>query len=1276
MAADGALIALLDDEGRLRFAHEAGRTAPRVRRWRTTIEGSAQAGGGLIRTAIATGRLQSTGNYTADDSFPHARRADRIVDEIGIRTLIAAPLLLEGRAIGVLTIYAERPDAFSERDIALARALADHAAASIGNARLIERLAASETQLARRVDIERALALGGARLATLHDPADVLQTAVQEAARLLDADGALLDLIDPATGVIRWAYDAGIRDERHRDILRNLELRLGEGMFGTAIADGTVLVTEDYLADPRFHHSEGADSFAREAGIASMIAAPLVGDAGPLGVLGVYSARSKAYGSEEAALAGSFAAQATIALTNARLIDELEASRAEVARRADAERTVREIGAQISALRDREDVVQLTVDEAVRLLDADGARIDLVSEAGLLRGIYSAGDDKPSEEEWPATPDETLDQGVSGMATTSGTSFRTDDYLADDRFRHGSGPDHYVMLKGIRSVLAAPLLADSGAIGAVSVWSTRPAAFGDRHESLLEALATQATIALTNARLIDELARSRGELEHAADTERALREIAARITAIRDPDEVLQRIVDEAQRLLGSDGAHLTFMAEERTHLVPVVAAGVDDDTRRWMLGLTFPLHGGINGLAAALRRPVTTDDYLVDPRFPHEQNDQHVAARLGLRGCASVPLRGAADEVIGTLAISYRTIHELGDDELGLLQVLADQASIAVTNGRLDALLRDSEARYRHLVENSPDLVWAIDANSRFTFLSETCERLTGWRPDELLGGHFGGLVHPSSQDVAEIDWSAGLANGSHELRGRVNLLHRDGHPIPAEFRAISQIEDGAFVGANGTVRDMSERDRLERELRASEERYRFLVENAPDIVFATDSVGQFSFMSEGIERVTGFTPEESVGRHFSFLVAEQSVENAVARWQALVDDPSRLQIVELELRGKDGSIVPVEVSAMGLVDPDGTFAGIHGATRDISERRRFERELRESEERYRYLVRASPDVVWAVDADGAITFMGDRITELTGWTPDEVIGQPFDSLTQPDVVPQAQETWEAVKRDPGYVYPLRIAMPRKSGDPIPVEIWVTGSVHEGRFVGAHGSIRDMRENERLVGDLRRQAADLAASDERAHLARELHDSVTQALFSMTLITRSVEVLLERDPAAAGEQLKTLRDLQKDALAEMRSLIFELRPSGLAEEGLVAALRRHAAAVQGRIGLPVVVEADLPDRPAVEVEDALYRIAQEALHNVVKHAGARTVRLSLEGRESDVRMAVVDDGSGFEAADVPPGHLGLAGMRARAEKIGGRLTVDSRRGRGTRIEVVVPHAT
>ena len=152
----------------------------------------------------------------------------------------------------------------------------------------------------------------------------------------------------------------------------------------------------------------------------------------------------------------------------------------------------------------------------------------------------------------------------------------------------------------------------------------------------------------------------------------------------------------------------------------------------------------------------------------------------------AIVPLRAPAGEIVGTLAVSFRTVHEIDDESIGLLQVLGDQAAVAVSNARLDALLRQSESRYRHLVENSPDLVWSIDEEARFTFLSDTCERLTGWKPEELLGGHFGGLVHPSSREVAEIDWADGLADGNNEIRGRVNLLHRDGQPIPAEFIAV----------------------------------------------------------------------------------------------------------------------------------------------------------------------------------------------------------------------------------------------------------------------------------------------------------------------------------------------------------------------------------------------------------------------------------------------------------------------------------------------------------
>ena len=188
-------------------------------------------------------------------------------------------------------------------------------------------------------------------------------------------------------------------------------------------------------------------------------------------------------------------------------------------------------------------------------------------------------------------------------------------------------------------------------------------------------------------------------------------------------------------------------------------------------------------------------------------------------------------------------------------------------------------------------------------------------------------------------------------------------------------------------------------------------------------------------------------------------------------------------------------------------------------------------------------------------------------------------------------------------------------------VEINGTGMTADGRFIGAHGAARDVSERDRLERDLRRQAGELAAGEERAHLARELHDSVTQALFSMTLVSRSVEMLLDRDPAAARAQLGQLRDLQREALAEMRALIFELRPGNLEQDGLTRALRTHTAALQGRIGLPVVVESTLEERLPLPIEEVLYRIAQEALHNVVKHANARQVRVEV-GRIAKRRPA------------------------------------------------------
>src|SRR4029077_3877939 len=143
--------------------------------------------------------------------------------------------------------------------------------------------------------------------------------------------------------------------------------------------------------------------------------------------------------------------------------------------------------------------------------------------------------------------------------------------------------------------------------------------------------------------------------------------------------------------------------------------------------------------------------------------------------------------------------------------------------------------------------------------------------------------------------------------------------------------------------------------------------------------------------------------------------------------------------------------------------------------------------------------------------------------WKPEELVGHHFTEVVAPHHLESATSRWQTLMDDPATRQFVPLDLVRRDGTLVPTEITAIGVVSDGRLVGAHGSTRDVRVRDRLERELRRQSAEIAASEGRAHLARELHDSVTQALFSMTLITRSVEMLLERDPAAAAERLETL---------------------------------------------------------------------------------------------------------------------------------------------------------
>ena len=205
-------------------------------------------------------------------------------------------------------------------------------------------------------------------------------------------------------------------------------------------------------------------------------------------------------------------------------------------------------------------------------------------------------------------------------------------------------------------------------------------------------------------------------------------------------------------------------------------------------------------------------------------------------------------------------------------------------------------------------------------------------------------------------------------------------------------------------------------------------------------------------------------------------------------------------------------------------------------------------------------------------------------------------------------------------------------------------------------------------------RSRELSAMEERSRLARDLHDAVTQKLFSIRAHARAAAVLAAREPPDADRiraEIEVVGELGAEAHAELRAVIDGLAPPDLEAGCLAESLRRYAMLVGGPHGVPVVFTAACLPPLDEKVEAALYRVAQEALHNALRHAGASGVTVSLAKTPRQVVLEVSDDGHGF-AADAPSGGLGLASMRERAASAGGKLTIRSTR-KGTTVRMTVP---
>jgi PAS domain S-box-containing protein len=365
---------------------------------------------------------------------------------------------------------------------------------------------------------------------------------------------------------------------------------------------------------------------------------------------------------------------------------------------------------------------------------------------------------------------------------------------------------------------------------------------------------------------------------------------------------------------------------------------------------------------------------------------------------------------------------------------------------------------------------------------------------------------------------------------------------------------------------------------------------------------------------------------------------------------------------------------------------------TEDITARVEAEKALRLSEERLRSTLASMDDLVFVLDEDlRFLSFLQPERTSGLYLPPEEFQGKAVEEVLPPHVAAQGRRAAEnalatGVVQQFDYAlvlsgeerwYSAKVS-PRKGVEDEPGGVTLVAREitkqkrAERELAEAHATLEErVRERTRELLGLREKAEQLAAMRERERLARDLHDAVTQTLFSVSLIADALPVVWDRDPEAGRSQLAELGEMTRGALGEMRGLLFELRPQALEELSLGDLLRRLAGSIGGRTGLRIEVGVEEEGVIGSERKEAIYRIAQESLNNVAKHASAGRAELRLRQRPGRLELEVQDDGCGFDPGAVPPGALGLGIMRERAEDAGASLSIESEPGEGTLVSVV-----
>ena len=617
------------------------------------------------------------------------------------------------------------------------------------------------------------------------------------------------------------------------------------------------------------------------------------------------------------------------------------------------------------------------------------------------------------------------------------------------------------------------------------------------------------------------------------------------------------------------------------------------------------------------------------------------------------------------------------------------------------DALaLAESEARFRAAFESAAIGMAELSLDGRILKANAAICKMSGYTEDELKQRYDRQNVYPEDQDIG-MDLFAELVNGARDhFQVERRYVRKNGDVFWTNL-TLSAVRDpgGRLLYTVVLIEDVNEQKRAMEELRQSEARFQAAFESSA-IGMALMTVDEhFLKANAAVRKISGYSEEELEKITASEILYSEDSSVGLDLFTEMMEGKRDHYQMERRYVRKNGEVFWASLTLSAVRDTQGNVAYLVALVEDIDEQKRTLAELKKSEARFQAVFENIAVGVTILSLEGNILAGNPTVENIVGYTVEELRNmnpldlmfeqdREVDTALYQDLIAGRRESFVSelqYYKKSGSLYWVRVnysLVRDPEGTPDYLIALVENIDEEKRaaekLAAQESEYRRMLE-QRIAERteelnqanqlIQQKAAQDAANSERTRLARDLHDAVTQTLFSASLIADVLPTIWEKNPGEGIKRTEELRQMTRGALAEMRMLLVELRPNALTEIPFPDLIRQLCESVIGRDRLPIQINLEGHGKLPALVQIGLYRIAQESLNNVVKHAKATQVVVTLRMGEQ-VRLVVADNGSGFDTSSVLLDHFGLQIMRERADSIGAQFSIYSEVDEGTQISV------